>query len=204
MASLQQELSARSVAGAQIHKEAFGPAETATGSERGLAGARASTVSFTKAGLQVRWTPSDGSLLDLALKNGVEAPHLCRVGDCQSCLHRLQDGAVVYPPDLEAEPPDGYVLLPEPDAGRQPRRVPFGVQVGEMKPDTTGDALPKPRPHTSVRPSTAETGAISFDPGNYHFLPNVFQYSAGGIAAEGHRIIRCSCPLRCRWRRASP
>lgn len=43
------------------------------------------TVRFAVSGVEARWTPEDGSLLDLAETAGLRLPAACRVGACGTC-----------------------------------------------------------------------------------------------------------------------
>ncbi len=56
-----------------------------------------SAVTFAKSGKTAIWTPSAGSLLDLALQSGVEVDYSCRIGDCHSCVQRIIRGVADYP-----------------------------------------------------------------------------------------------------------
>ncbi|MDB5770095.1 MAG: dmsA [Burkholderia sp.] len=51
-------------------------------------------VKFKRSGKQVEWRPSDGTLLSLAEKHGIQAPSGCRVGQCESCLVTVISGKV--------------------------------------------------------------------------------------------------------------
>ena len=68
-------------------------------------------VSFARSGLNVRWGPSFGSLLDLAEACDVPVRWACRTGVCHSCETGLVAGAVIYRPDPLDEPADGNVLI---------------------------------------------------------------------------------------------
>jgi ferredoxin-NADP reductase/predicted pyridoxine 5'-phosphate oxidase superfamily flavin-nucleotide-binding protein len=56
-----------------------------------------SKVTFAKSDKSANWSPSDGSLLDLALENKVDVAYSCRQGDCQSCVQIVLSGVVDYP-----------------------------------------------------------------------------------------------------------
>jgi anaerobic selenocysteine-containing dehydrogenase/ferredoxin-NADP reductase len=60
-------------------------------------------VTFGRSGIIARWTSADGSLLSFAEKLGVRLPSGCRVGQCESCAVRVQQGDVVH---LHGEEPD--------------------------------------------------------------------------------------------------
>lgn len=68
-------------------------------------------VVFERSGLTVIWDASRETLLELALAHGLNPPHSCRDGGCNSCLTRLLAGEVEYTRDLLLPPPPGEVLL---------------------------------------------------------------------------------------------
>nr|WP_281435985.1 2Fe-2S iron-sulfur cluster-binding protein [Aestuariivirga sp. YIM B02566] len=106
--TLKRQLIARGVPDNQIKLEIFG-ASGGTGAHR--SDAPPTTVTLARTGTKLAWTPADGPLLDLILSKGIDTPHVCRQGDCQSCAQRLISGDVAYPPDIDVEPAQGYVLL---------------------------------------------------------------------------------------------
>jgi ferredoxin-NADP reductase/MOSC domain-containing protein YiiM/ferredoxin len=105
----------------RIHVEVFGPGEAMT---PGIAPAVARTphpppgppgpgplVSFARSGLAVPWSPSFGSLLELAEACDVPAAWACRTGVCHSCHSGLISGSVAYDPEPLDPPAAGGVLL---------------------------------------------------------------------------------------------
>lgn len=54
-------------------------------------------ITFARSEKSAVWSPSDGSLLDIALKNNVDVAYSCRQGDCQSCVQIVLGGVVDYP-----------------------------------------------------------------------------------------------------------
>jgi len=108
MMTLKRQLIARGVPDNQIKLEIFG-ASGGTGAHR--SDAPPATVTLARTGTKLAWTPADGPLLDLILSKGIDTPHVCRQGDCQSCAQSLISGDVAYPPDIDVEPAQGYVLL---------------------------------------------------------------------------------------------
>ena len=54
----------------------------------------AQEVVFRRSGLTVRWDPACQTLLELAFARGLNPPHSCRDGGCNSCLTRLVEGEV--------------------------------------------------------------------------------------------------------------
>lgn len=53
-------------------------------------------VNFARSGVTTFWTPSSGSLLDLAEAQGLRPDFSCRSGICQSCICELHDGEFEY------------------------------------------------------------------------------------------------------------
>lgn len=97
MTSLRDGLVERGAKPDAIRFEAF---EASSGSAFNLTGKDVvsnSTVTFAKSGKSAVWSPSEGSLLDLALKNKVDVAYSCRLGDCQSCMQTIASGVVDYP-----------------------------------------------------------------------------------------------------------
>jgi ferredoxin-NADP reductase/MOSC domain-containing protein YiiM len=109
------------VARGRIHTEVFGPGESMT---PGIAPAAAGTphppagppgpgpvVSFARSGLSVPWSPSRGSLLELAEGCDVPARWACRTGVCHSCKTGLISGSVRYDPEpLDPPAPDSLLI----------------------------------------------------------------------------------------------
>lgn len=98
MAWLREALVARGVPTRSIRAETFASAgavvakgRTALGEGRGLDRA---LISFGRSGTDAEWTPDRGTLLDLAVASGVEAPFDCRIGLCGACLTRILEGKV--------------------------------------------------------------------------------------------------------------
>ena len=95
MRSMQIDLMARGVPRFAIFKESFQPSIQ----PHPLAGPF--RVGFSRSGLDLQWTPADGSLLDLAARHGLVLPSGCRVGQCESCLLRVVAGQLTHPSDVE-------------------------------------------------------------------------------------------------------
>jgi uncharacterized protein len=53
-------------------------------------------VSFVKSKKDVQWKPENGTLLELAEANGVDAEFNCRGGTCGTCRTRIVQGKVSY------------------------------------------------------------------------------------------------------------
>jgi len=95
----------------QIHFETFGPASLKRVGQTVQRKHAKAHVTFKKSGIEAVWHPSNESLLELAEKNGIEAPFSCRSGSCGSCAAPLLKGTVGYdmPPDYC--PKDNELLL---------------------------------------------------------------------------------------------
>lgn len=113
MESIYQDLKKLNVPDDRIHYEFFGPGSSLLknepGGSKGLIGALENqspvTVRFEKSDKEVEWDPSQGSLLDLAEKQGLKPAYSCRSGVCATCSTRIIKGDVGYidPPLAEAE-----------------------------------------------------------------------------------------------------
>ncbi|WP_225007012.1 2Fe-2S iron-sulfur cluster-binding protein [Novosphingobium percolationis] len=116
----------------RIHAEAFGP----SGLQRRPDPGEARTLSAIPSGVAVpvlfdasmkeaRWTPGDGSLLELAEARGLDLAFGCRSGSCGSCKVRLVGGTVAYPKTPSAAIGEGEVLLccAAPAEGSDPVRI---------------------------------------------------------------------------------
>jgi ferredoxin-NADP reductase len=97
-----------------IHFEAFGPASIkrksaasqTTPAKTVLASEQTLTISFTKSGKQLPWTPGSDNLLDFAEAHGIAVNSGCRAGGCGSCQTSIAQGEVHYrhAPDFDPEP----------------------------------------------------------------------------------------------------
>jgi hypothetical protein len=102
-----------------IRYEAFGPS-TLSPARSVVAGDPAATfaVSFTRSDMAAVWTPSSGTLLNLAEAAGVSPTFGCRSGSCGLCRTAITEGRVSYTEPVD-EPGDGFVLpccaIPETD-----------------------------------------------------------------------------------------
>jgi ferredoxin-NADP reductase/MOSC domain-containing protein YiiM len=68
-------------------------------------------VSFARTGLNVHWSPSFQSLLELAEACDVPVRWSCRTGVCHTCETGLVAGTTGYRPDPLEAPADGNVLI---------------------------------------------------------------------------------------------
>lgn len=117
MGDLHRALRGLGVRSERIRTEAFGPSSlpraappdmdpaTPSASEAGV------LVEFRRSGDQTMWRPSDGTLLDLAERQGLMPPHACRAGICGTCAVQLWSGAVDYAEPPAAELAAGQVLI---------------------------------------------------------------------------------------------
>ncbi|PZM08604.1 MOSC and FAD-binding oxidoreductase domain-containing protein [Rhizobium tubonense] len=121
MTDLTEGLVASAISSDHIHTETFGSGSSIT---PGIASAprraphlpdgpsrSGALISFARTGLNVRWEPAFGNLLELAEACDVPARWSCRTGVCHTCETGLVAGGVVYDPDPVDAPADGNVLI---------------------------------------------------------------------------------------------
>ena len=118
MQSIYDGLRNLSVADGRIHAEAFGPSSLKRKQDvaPGTVPSRApSTVTvpviFVKSGKEARWSPGDGSLLELAESRGLSPEFGCRGGSCGTCRVRIVDGAVAYAVQPDFKVGDSEALI---------------------------------------------------------------------------------------------
>lgn len=120
MRDLYDGLRALNVADERIRFEAFGPASVKRTSvarngtqaeETSPQATESVQVSFARSNRTVHWMPRDGSLLELAEKNGIDAPSSCRSGMCGTCSTRVLSGKVEYESEVEARIEAGAALI---------------------------------------------------------------------------------------------
>ncbi|MEO0971890.1 MAG: MOSC domain-containing protein [Pseudomonadota bacterium] len=138
MRDLYRGLASFGIARSRIHYEFFGPAsaleapgEHEAGGEVGAANADVrsnagagsasdaadavtapQSVRFARSGVDAQWTPGTANtLLELAEASGLQPPHSCRSGVCQTCRCRLLEGEVSYAQAPLAAPASGEVLV---------------------------------------------------------------------------------------------
>ena len=111
MEDLRAGLMARGAGLSAIRTEAFEAEQGGNALAVAMAGRPSCTVTFAKSGKVVQWTAGRGTLLDLAVSEGLDVPYSCRMGDCQSCVQRLLGGRVDHPSLAAADFPEGHALL---------------------------------------------------------------------------------------------
>lgn len=101
-----------------IRYESFGPSTLLPARALEHAPDTTFTVSFTRSDVQAVWSPSSGTLLNLAETAGVSPAFGCRSGACGLCRTELSEGRVSYVEPID-EPDAGYVFpccaIPETD-----------------------------------------------------------------------------------------
>ena len=93
-----------------------------------------SRITLLPAG-QVIGTEAEETILDAALRAGINLPHSCKAGHCSSCRAKVVDGSIRYRSGrplglMEQEERDGYALLCQ----ALPAMSAVSVQVREIKP----------------------------------------------------------------------
>jgi uncharacterized protein len=111
VSDLHNGLRALNVAKDRIHYEFFGSSTGLDPSGPGMVDAAPAEVTFAVSGKTVAWTPTDGSLLDLAEAAGVPVDSSCRSGRCGTCAVRIQDGEVGYRSPADTPVPAGHALI---------------------------------------------------------------------------------------------
>ncbi|MBF8637606.1 pyridoxamine 5'-phosphate oxidase family protein [Pseudomonas fulva] len=102
---------------ARIHAEAFGPSSlrrhldaSQPTLQQPPAASEPVAVHFAASAKQAQWSPSSGTLLELAEAHGLSPEFSCRGGTCGTCRTRLLSGQVHYP-NLPAEMPESGTAL---------------------------------------------------------------------------------------------
>jgi ferredoxin-NADP reductase/predicted pyridoxine 5'-phosphate oxidase superfamily flavin-nucleotide-binding protein len=128
MRDLYEGLRGLNIADERIRFEAFGPATVRRApianagtqpAETSVQESGAVQVTFARSERTLQWLPRDGSLLEFAEANGIDAPSSCRSGMCGTCSTRLLSGTVKYDGEVEAqiEPGAALVCMAHPVAG---------------------------------------------------------------------------------------
>ncbi len=114
MSALTAGLEGLGVARENIRYEAFGPiSQTAVArnmEQYSGEPAKSVNVEFSRSGKTLKWSPEDGSLLELALDNGIKARCGCRQGICGTCVTAIKHGDVEYERRPDKKPALGMCL----------------------------------------------------------------------------------------------
>ncbi|HJS88309.1 MAG TPA: SRPBCC family protein, partial [Acetobacteraceae bacterium] len=116
MQAMYSGLIERGVPDGRIHYESFGAATVhrpapAPPPAPGPGAGGTSRVRFGKSDVEALWSPTSGTLLELAESVGLAPPFGCRSGICGTCATRLGGGAVEYIEEPLAPREPGEVLL---------------------------------------------------------------------------------------------
>jgi len=97
-----------------VRFEAFGPASPAAADTaekpREHKAEQTFQIEFARSGKKVEWQSGDGSILELAMANGIKARCGCRQGVCGTCAIALKNGEVDYERTPEKTPAPGKCL----------------------------------------------------------------------------------------------
>jgi ferredoxin-NADP reductase/predicted pyridoxine 5'-phosphate oxidase superfamily flavin-nucleotide-binding protein len=114
----------------RIHYESFGPAtvlqhqaKPKTQVPKGQTVDEPVDVCFANSGIEIKWTPDQGTILELAEASGLSPGFSCRTGICGTCATRLKCGSVDYLEEPIGPHEDDEVLIccstPRSTAGEQ-------------------------------------------------------------------------------------
>ena len=127
MQSLYETVRDMGVPDARIRFESFGPASVHRRRDSKptrpatltLGAEEAVEVVFSRSGKSARWTPTDGTLLELAEAQGLEPGYSCRNGVCGTCAVKIVSGVVDYrePPVAEVGEGDALICCATPHPG---------------------------------------------------------------------------------------
>ncbi|HVC55787.1 MAG TPA: 2Fe-2S iron-sulfur cluster-binding protein [Stellaceae bacterium] len=112
MESVTRDLGEWGVPETDVHFEAFGPATVRRQAPPAEAAETASAVkiSFSRCRKTIDWRQNDGSILDLADKNGIAMSAGCRAGNCGTCETAVREGTVKYLIKTGFKPTEGSCL----------------------------------------------------------------------------------------------
>lgn len=111
MRSLYSGLTTVGVAKSNIFYEFFGEGSIEESDAEQNLTADSAEIHFAKSNITATWTPSDGSLLEFAEKQGLKPMYSCRTGNCGACSCKLNSGDVTYPKPTGYTPEDGTALV---------------------------------------------------------------------------------------------
>jgi hypothetical protein len=111
MSSVISDLRNWDVPEERIHFEAFGAAsvQQVVGAD-GQEAAKEVSIEFERSGKRFTWKPSEGTILDLADRNGVAIDYGCRAGNCGTCVTAVRSGDVTYVSEPGADVESGTCL----------------------------------------------------------------------------------------------
>ncbi|MDJ0697724.1 2Fe-2S iron-sulfur cluster-binding protein [Mastigocoleus sp. MO_188.B34] len=114
--SLREGLKEWGVAEDRVFFESFGGgAKTNTITKdtnvQNIGNERNAEIVFAKSGKTLNWQDSDGSILEFAEANGIDADFSCRQGICLTCMCALNEGEVEYEEPPTGTPDEGSVLI---------------------------------------------------------------------------------------------
>lgn len=103
MQSMYDGLTSLNIADDRIRAESFGPAalirerpRTAKVVDLGTPARASVPVQFLRSGMEIRWEPGAGTLLELAEASHLSPEFGCRAGNCGTCRTKIVSGAVAY------------------------------------------------------------------------------------------------------------
>ncbi|MEM1369412.1 MAG: 2Fe-2S iron-sulfur cluster-binding protein [Cyanobacteria bacterium P01_H01_bin.15] len=116
MEGLQTGLKEWGVPEERIYFEAFGAGKPkgvkkSAGESDVSASVDQAEVTFAQSEQTLTWTQADGTLLEFAEANGIDAPFSCRQGVCLTCMCDLEAGEVLYDEEPAGTPDEGAVLI---------------------------------------------------------------------------------------------
>ncbi len=94
-----------------VYFESFGPKAKSEAPKQEVSVGDSAEVVFSKSGKTVTWKPTDGTLLEFAEANDIDAASSCRAGICLTCMCPIQEGEVSYEEDPTGTPDEGSVLI---------------------------------------------------------------------------------------------
>jgi ferredoxin-NADP reductase len=113
MEALHGDLSDWGVPANRLHYEAFGPATVGkkAGPSETVGASNSYKIKFLRSNKTIEWTPTVGSLLDLADRHGINVESGCRSGNCGTCMTAIREGEIEYPTPPSESPDEGTCLL---------------------------------------------------------------------------------------------
>ncbi|WP_413200262.1 2Fe-2S iron-sulfur cluster-binding protein [Nostoc piscinale] len=112
--SVTEGLKAAGVPNNKVFFESFGnpiKTESPKSTQAATPGEEFAEIVFAKSGKTLTWQPSDGTILEFAEANDIDAPFSCRIGVCGTCMCKLREGEVSYQEEPGATIDEGSVLI---------------------------------------------------------------------------------------------